>query len=80
MKRKGSNAALERCPKQVLYRAVGVFLVDMRLVMVAWMAMLGVGMAVQAQQQLVRHHDAAKQQEQKQGDICRKLVHLYLVS
>jgi hypothetical protein len=31
---------------------------------------------VQAQQQLVRHHGANKQQEQKQGDICRKSVHL----
>ncbi len=59
---------------------MGVLLVDMRLVVVAWVAVLCVGMAVQTQQQLVRHHGPDKQQEQKKGDICRKAVHLQQVN
>lgn len=72
----GFRHALVRRAKQVLNRAVIVFLLDMRLVVVAQVAMLGVGMAMHTQQQLVRHHGARKQQEQKEGDICREAMHL----
>lgn len=62
--------------KQIFYWTVIVLLLDMRFFLVTWVAMLGVGMAVQAQQQLVGHHGAREQQQQKKGDICRETMHL----
>ncbi|MBX0334861.1 hypothetical protein K3G39_16600 [Pontibacter sp. HSC-14F20] len=62
--------------KQILDRTVVVLFLDMRVFLIAWVAMRRVGMAVQAEQQLVRHHGAREQQQQKKGDICREPVHL----
>ena len=33
-------------------------------------------MAMQAEQQLIGHHGAREQKQQKKGDICRETVHL----
>ncbi|SIQ71558.1 hypothetical protein SAMN05421545_1177 [Pontibacter lucknowensis] len=70
------GSALIGRPKQIFYRAVAVLFLNMRIFLIAWMRMLGVGMAVQAQQQLIRHHGAREQQQQKEGDICCETVHL----
>lgn len=70
------HGALIRRSEQIFYRTVVVLLFDVRIFLVAWVRVLGVAMAVQAQQQLVGHHGARKQQQQKKGDICRKTMHL----
>lgn len=62
--------------EQIFYRTVVVLLLNMRVFLVAWVAMRCVGMAVQAEQQLIRHHGAREQQQQKKGDICREPMHL----
>lgn len=74
------GGTLVRCSEQVFYRTVCVLFLDMRVFLVARVAVLCVGMAVQAEQQLVRHHGAREQQQQKEGDICRETVHLQSVN
>lgn len=51
-----------------------VLLVDMRIFLIARVRVLCMAMAVQAQQQLVRHHGAAENQQQKEGDIGRETI------